>query len=109
MNSNLYALIQVVVMCVITFLIRVLPFIIFGRNKKTPEFIIYLGKVLPMAVMGMLVIYCLKSVSFSVISGWVPAFVSVAFVVVMHIWKRNNLISILGGTVLYMALISFLC
>lgn len=67
--------------------------------------ILYLGRVLPPAVIAMLIIYCLKDISFAQAGGWVPQFISVAVVVVLHLWKHNNLLSIFGGTILYMVLV----
>lgn len=96
---------QVAVIALVTALIRFLPFLIFRKNTKTPELIAWFGKVLPMAVMGMLVVYCLKGVNFSGLSQWLPAALSVAAVVLLHVWKKNTLISIPVGTILYMILI----
>lgn len=88
-----------------TMLTRFLPFILFPSGKPTPKYIQYLGKVLPSAVFGLLVIYCLKNVS--VFSGMhaIPEVISIAVVTVLHIWKRQMLLSIAGGTVCYMLLV----
>lgn len=102
--NNLYAALLIAVAAGVTILIRFLPFIVF-RSGKTPPFILYLGKVLPPAVMGMLVIYCLKSVRFEALPDFLPALIASAAVVVLHLWRHNSLISILGGTLLYMILI----
>lgn len=90
-----------------TMLTRFLPFILFPSGKPTPKYIQYLGKVLPSAVFGLLVIYCLKNVS--VFSGMhaIPEVISIAVVTVLHIWKRQMLLSIAGGTVCYMLLVQF--
>lgn len=96
---------QVAIMALVTLLLRAIPFFIFRNKKETPEFIVYLGNMLPMAIMGMLVVYCLKGVTFAVVSEWLPVMVSVLSVIALHVWKRNTLLSILGGTVLYMFLI----
>lgn len=93
----------VAVMAIVTMLTRFLPFLVF--RKKTPRYISYLGKVLPPAIIGMLVIYCLKDVTFSVHPFGIPELIAAAFVVGMQIWKRNSLISILAGTAVYMGLI----
>lgn len=87
------------------FFTRLIPFLFFPKGKEVPPVIRYLGKVLPPAVIGMLVIYCLKAVSFASVSRWAPEFIAVAVVIVLHIWKRNNLLSIGVGTVLYMFLV----
>ena len=84
---------------------RFVPFLIFGEKRKTPAIIEYLGAVLPCAIMGMLVVYCLKDVSFVKGSFGVPELISCAAVSALHIWKRNSLLSIGGGTVCYMLLV----
>lgn len=88
-----------------TTLTRFLPFIIFPAGKDAPKFIKYLGKVLPAAVFGFLVVYCLKNVAILGGSHGIPEFIAVAVVVALHLWKRQMLLSILGGTVVYMLLI----
>lgn len=88
-----------------TTLTRFLPFIIFPAGKDAPKFIKYLGKVLPAAVFGFLVVYCLKNVDILGGSHGIPELIAVAVVVVLHLWKRQMLLSILGGTVVYMLLI----
>lgn len=94
----------VVVMSAVTLLLRVLPFLIFGQ-RKTPAYITFLGKYLPYAIMGMLVVYCLKSITFTTAPFGLPEFIAVALVVVLHVWKRNTLLSILCGTACYMILV----
>lgn len=86
---------------------RFLPFLIFPAGKKTPEYIQYLGKVLPSAALGMLVIYCLKDVSIFTGMHAVPELISIAVVTILHFWKRQMLLSIAGGTILYMLLVQF--
>ncbi len=90
-----------------TMLTRFLPFIMFPADKPTPKYIQYLGKVLPSAVFGMLVIYCLKNVSIFTGSHGLPELISVAAVIGLHVWKRQMLLSIGGGTILYMLLVQF--
>lgn len=90
-----------------TMLTRFLPFILFPADKPTPKYIQYLGKVLPSAVFGMLVIYCLKNVSIFTGSHGLPELISVAAVIGLHVWKRQMLLSIGGGTILYMLLVQF--
>lgn len=102
------SLILILLIAFITFLIRATPFILFPANKKTPEYIVYLGTILPYAIMGMLIIYCLKGVSISAPYFGLPELISVAFVVIVHLWKRNTLISIAGGTILYMVLVQYI-
>jgi len=89
----------------ITVLLRAIPFLVFGGRAKTPAFIEYLGKVLPYAIMGMLVVYCLKSVRFDAAANWMPSCAGVAVTVMIQVWKRNSIYSILTGTVVYMVLL----
>ncbi|MDO5388214.1 MAG: branched-chain amino acid transporter permease [Clostridia bacterium] len=91
-----------------TMLTRFLPFVIFPANKPTPKYIQYLGRVLPSAVFGLLVIYCLKNVSIFTGSHGIPEAISIALVIFLHLWKRQMLISIAGGTVCYMLLVQFI-
>ena len=95
-------------MAVVTFLTRALPFLLFGRGNRVPRVVIYLGRYLPPAVIAMLIVYCLRGVSFTSAAGWAPSLIAAAAVVALHLWKKNNLLSILGGTVLYMALLHVL-
>ncbi|MBQ4558818.1 MAG: branched-chain amino acid transporter permease [Tyzzerella sp.] len=88
-----------------TFATRVAPFLIFPKGKEIPKTIQYLGKVLTPAIIGMLVVYCLRNTVILSTPHGIPELVAVVVVAVLHIWKRNNLLSIGVGTVLYMALI----
>lgn len=95
----------IIAICVAcTFLERALPFLIF-RGKEVPSVIRYLGKVLPMAIMATLVIYCIKGISFTALSGWVPYLIACGVTVLLHLWKSNTFLSIFGGTACYMILI----
>lgn len=91
-------------MVLATALTRFVPFIIF-RGKTTPRYIQYLGKVLPSAVFGMLVIYCLKDVRFTSGNFGIPELIGIAVTALLHVWKRQMLVSILGGTAVYMILV----
>ncbi|MDO5326614.1 MAG: AzlD domain-containing protein [Clostridia bacterium] len=93
----------IAVMAIVTILLRFLPFLLF--RKQTPKYVSYLGRVLPPAIIGMLVIYCLKDVSPSLSPFGLPELIAAACVAGMQIWKRSALISILSGTVVYMALV----
>ena len=88
-----------------TQLTRWLPFLLFPENKKPPEMVLYLGKVLPAAVMGLLVVYCLRNTALLLAPHGIPEAISVVLVAALHLWKRNTLLSILSGTVLYMVLV----
>lgn len=100
------SLVYIAIASIVTILLRALPFLVF--QKKTPEVISYLGNVLPYAIMGMLVVYCLREVSFLQNPYGIPELVGVGITVLIHVWKRNTLISILCGTISYMLLIQFL-
>lgn len=97
------AALLIAIMAVVTVMIRFLPFIVF--KNKTPKYISYLGRVLPSAIIGMLVIYCLKDVRPTVHPFAIPELIAVACVVVMQVWRRNSLLSILSGTLIYMLLV----
>ena len=105
--SNTRVLISILAMAAVTFLTRALPFLLFGRGGNPPRIILYLGQYLPPAVIAMLIVYCLRNMSFSAPAGWAPAVIASVAVTVVHVWKRNNMLSIVGGTLLYMALVQF--
>lgn len=98
-------IITVAVAVLATLLTRFLPFILFPAGKPTPKYIQYLGKVLPAAVFGLLVIYCLKDVSILSGSHGLPELIALAAVAALHLWKRQMLLSIAGGTACYMLLV----
>ncbi len=87
-----------------TMLTRFLPFIVFPSTKEPPKFIKYLGTVLPFAVIGLLVVYCLKDAIFTEFHGALEL-VSILLIVLLHKWKKNTLLSIGGGTIFYMVLV----
>lgn len=99
-----YAFYAVCIMAGITFLLRALPFVLFS-GKKTPAFVLYLGDILPYAIMGMLVVYCLKDMSFQTPSGFVPHLAALAVTAGTYLWKKNTLFGIVGGTAVYMLLV----
>ncbi|MBE6733055.1 MAG: branched-chain amino acid transporter AzlD [Ruminococcaceae bacterium] len=103
--SELHTWGTVAVIALITAALRFLPFIIFNSNKKAPKIVEKLGRILPYSVMGMLVVYCLKGVSFTSISGFMPALIACTVVGLLYVWKRSTLISIICGTVCYMLLV----
>lgn len=90
-----------------TMVTRFLPFLIFPAGKPTPKYIQYIGKVLPSAVFGLLVVYCLKDVSLSASPYGFPEAIALAVVIALHLWKKQILLSIAGGTAVYMLLIQF--
>lgn len=106
--SDLHSVLIVVVAAVVTAVLRFIPFLIFGENRTTPPLITYLGQVLPYAIMGMLVVYCLKGVSFLSAPFGIPEIIACAVVAGLHIWKRNTLLSIGLGTLCYMLMVQFI-
>ena len=100
-------IIKVIAVCaLVTLFERAVPFLIF-RGKKVPEPVQYLGKVLPMAIMATLIVYCLKNTDFSSTALWAPQLIASALTVVLHLWKRSTMLSIAGGTVCCMVLMQF--
>ena len=95
----------ILAVAITTFATRVVPFLFFPKGKEVPSIIHYLGQVLTPAVIGMLVVYCLKGTKIFATPHGIPELIAVVTVAVLHIWKRNNLLSIGVGTVLYMVLI----
>lgn len=104
---DLHSALLIAVMALVTAGLRFLPFLIFGENRKTPPLVSYLGQVLPFAIMGMLVVYCLKDISFFAAPFGIPELIGCAVVTLLHIWKRNTLLSIGAGTLCYMLLVQF--
>lgn len=97
----------IVVVVAGTMITRFLPFLIFSQDKETPQYIKYLGYVLPPAVFGLLVVYALRNVSFTGFGSFLPESLAVGLIVILHYWKKNMLISIAGGTIFYMILVQF--
>lgn len=95
----------VAVMAAVTFLTRALPFLLFGRGGEPPKVVLYLGRFLPPAVIAMLIVYCYRETGFARLSGWLPGLIAGLAVVLLHIWKKNDMLSIVGGTILYMVLV----
>ena len=105
--DSLRAALLITVVALVTIGLRFFPFLIFGENRKTPSLIAYLGKVLPCAIMGMLVVYCLKDTALTAAPFGLPELIGCAVVALLHLWKRNTLLSIGAGTVCYMLLVQF--
>jgi len=104
--NDAHAAALVAAMAAATWLLRFLPFIVF--RKKAPEYVLYLGRVLPAAIIGMLVVYCLKDTRFAAPPHGVPELAAAAVTVALQCWKRSSLVSILGGTAAYMVLVQVL-
>lgn len=102
---NTHSVWIVIVAAAVTALIRFAPFLVFRGGRETPAVILRLGKLLPCAVMSMLVVYCLRNMDFLGASHALPELIAAAVVVGLHVWRRNTLLSILAGTVVYMLLV----
>ena len=92
---------SIAVMAAVTFFTRALPFLLFDRGDHPPKIVLYLGRVLPPAIIAMLIVYCLKGVAFTTLGGWAPPLAAV----LLHLWKGNDLLSIFGATAFYMVLV----
>ena len=101
----MYEFFMLVIIMLVTMATRFLPFLLFGGKRQTPKIITYLGKVLPCAIMGMLVVYCMKDVAFLAYPYGLPELIGCAITAGLHIWLRNSLLSIGVGTVSYMLLV----
>ena len=100
-----HAALLVAIMSLVTILLRFLPFLVWSGKRRTPKYILYLGNVLPPAIIGMLVVYCLKDISFASAPFGIPELLAAAGVVILQVWRRNSLVSIMGGTAFYMLLV----
>ena len=105
MTPVIHAVLAIAVMAVVTFLTRALPFLLFDRGGNPPKLVLYLGRVLPPAIIAMLIVYCLRGVSFAQPAGWAPSLLAGGAAVLLHLWKGNDLLSIFGATGLYMLLV----
>ena len=99
------AIALILVMAGVTYLTRLLPFLIFGHGGRPSRVVVYLGNVLPPAVIAMLIVYCLRNIDLFSGTHGLPELLCIAVVAILHFWKGNNLLSIFGGTLLYMFLI----
>ena len=95
----------ILIMGLVTLATRLLPVQIFGRGEKVPDYILYLGKVVPFTAMGLLIVYCLKDVSVVESPHGLPELISLAIVSGTYLWKRNTILSVVIGTVVYMMLV----
>ena len=100
-----HTVLVIAVTALVTMFLRFVPFLLFGGKRETPAYISYLGRLLPYAVMAMLVVYCLRNISFAAAPFGAPELISCAVVALLHVWKRSSILSILGGTVCYMLLV----
>ena len=105
MPDTRHAIIVIVAMGLAVLATRIVPVLIFGRGEKVPEFILYLGRVVPYTAMGLLIVYCLRDVSVLEAPHGIPELLSLAVVTLTYLWKRNTILSVVIGTVLYMFLV----
>ncbi len=105
--TTTHLIIMIVAAAVCTFATRLFPFALFGGKKEVPKFIKYLGDALPVAILGILIVYCLKDFENGDINYILPQIICVALTALIHLWKRNTLLSIAVGTIAYMLLIHF--
>ena len=105
--DKFYGAVMIGVIALVTAALRFLPFLIFRENRTTPPIIAYLGQILPFAIMGMLVVYCLKDMVITAAPFGIPELIGCAIVALLHLWKRNTLLSIGAGTLCYMLLVQF--
>jgi len=107
MPTTTQAIIIIAILSFGTIITRFLPFILFPNAKSAPRYVHYLGKMLPSAAIGLLVVYCLRYINLTAAPHGIPEAVAIIAVVLLHIWKKNTLLSIAAGTVIYMLLVQF--
>ena len=105
MSDMLHTALVIAVIALVTALLRFLPFLVFNGRRPIPGVVRDLGKILPYAVMAMLVVYCLRGISFSAAPHGIPELIAAAVVIALQVWRRNTLLSIIGGTACYMLLV----
>ena len=105
MTDHRHAIIVIAVMGLAVLATRIVPVLIFGRGEKVPEFILYLGRVVPYTAMGLLIVYCLRDMPVLEAPHGLPEIISLAVVTGTYLWKRNTILSVVIGTVLYMFLV----
>ena len=103
-----HAMLIILVMGLVTFATRLLPVLIFGRGKKVPDYIMYLGKVVPYTAMGLLIVYCLKDVSIFGESHAIPEIIALSIVSGTYLWKRNTILGVVVGTIAYMIMVQLI-
>lgn len=103
-----HAMIIILVMGLMTLATRIVPVLLFGRGEKVPDYILYLGKVVPYTAMGLLIVYCLRDVPVLEAPHALPELIAMTAVTVTYLWKRNTIISVVIGTALYMMMIQLL-
>ncbi len=105
MNNNLHILLTVAIIAIVTAALRFAPFLIFGGKRDVPKMVKHLSNALPAAIMGMLILYCLRNVDIMSGSHGLPELFAIVVVVILHLWRKNTILSIASGTAVYMILI----
>ena len=105
MTDHMHAMIVIAVMGLAVLATRIVPVLIFGRGEKVPEFILYLGRVVPYTAMGLLIVYCLRDMPVLDAPHGLPEIISLTVVTGTYLWKRNTILSVVAGTALYMFLV----
>lgn len=103
--NTMHILLVILAAAFVTFFIRAFPFLVFGKGERMSPALSFIGRTLPLSVIAVLVVYCLKDALFTSFSVLLPQLIGVVITALLHLWKRNNLISIAGGTAVYMILI----
>ena len=103
--STVDAVLIIAVVALCSFAVRALPFLFFGGKRKVPAVVTYLGAYLPPAIMVVLVLYCIKNISFAAPAGFLPELIAIAVTALLHLWKKNSLLSISAGVLVYMILV----
>ena len=106
-TNPIHSILIIAIVAIITILLRFIPFLVFNGKKESPKVIAYLSNVLPFAIMAMLVIYCLKDISIIAFPFGLPEIIASVIVILLHLWRKNTLLSISVGTIIYMLLIQF--
>ena len=102
---NNHAIVVLIAMGAVTLATRILPVLIFGRGEKVPDYIMYLGRVVPYTAMGLLIVYCLRNISLSDAPHGLPEVIALGIVSGTYLWKRNTILSVVIGTVIYMLMV----
>ena len=105
---NNHAIVVLIAMGAVTLATRILPVLIFGRGEKVPDYIMYLGRVVPYTAMGLLIVYCLRNISLSDAPHGLPEVIALGIVSGTYLWKRNTILSVVIGTVIYMLMVQLI-
>lgn len=107
MSEYSHAIIIILVMGIATFATRIIPVLVLGRGKNVPDYVLYLGRVIPYTAMGLLIVYCLRNVPVLESPHGLPELIALSIVTVTYLWKRNTIFSVVTGTLAYMIMVQF--